>query len=359
MVQPQYADDEIDLFELWNNLWEQKLQIIIITLIVTFLGASYALFATPTYQATSYFLPPQKQDVKLINLDLSTVFDDSGEASAGHKLKDIVYTTDAVFQRFVTNLQSRSIRLSFFNEKGLLDFYTQGKDYDSVYEVFDEEFNQKLILVLPKKNQNNEFVSLTLDLSEAELSAELLNEFIDDVRTKTKQEILAEVKFELTNQVKALEEQLAAKRELAEQRRMDRIKELLEALSVAKAMGLSAPKIDQAANKLNMEYMRGTKSIEAEIKVLTNRESDDPFIPGLRDNQEKIAYLKSIQIDPELVNVVRLDQEAEVPVKPIKPKKMLIVAVAIVLGGMLGVFVALIRSAIRNRKQRLEQASAQ
>ena len=344
MVQPQYADDEIDLFELWNNLWEQKLLIVGVTFASFLLGVVLLSVLTPIYKSTAHFLPPKNQDIQLINPNI----------------EGIKYTVDEVYKLFITNLQSRSLRLKFFNENNLLEFYANGNAIDSVYEVFDKEFNQSLIVSFPNmQNDASEFATISLEISDDQLSARLLNQYIDLARKKTKKDILDEIAFEIANQVKAMDEQIQAKRELAEQRRMDRIKELQEALSVAKAMGLSAPKIDQAANKLNMEYMRGTKSIEAEIKVLTNRESDDPFIPGLRDHQEKIAYLKSIQIDPELVNVVRLDQEAEVPVKPIKPKKMLIVAVAIVLGGMLGVFIALIRSAIRNRKLRLEQASAQ
>lgn len=99
-----------------------------------------------------------------------------------------------------------------------------------------------------------------------------------------------------------------------------------------------------------MEYMRGSKAIDAELSVLKNRQKDDPFIAGLRDIQEQVEYLKSIKIDPELVKVVRVDQSAQVPTSPIKPNKKLIVAVALVLGGMLGVFIALIRSAIKKRR---------
>lgn len=50
------------------------------------------------------------------------------------------------------------------------------------------------------------------------------------------------------------------------------------------------------------------------------------------------------------LNLVRIDQVAVEPTSPIKPKKSLIVALGIVLGGMLGVFAALIRSMIRKRK---------
>ena len=58
-------------------------------------------------------------------------------------------------------------------------------------------------------------------------------------------------------------------------------------------------------------------------------------------------------MDNNQVAVATIDELAEVPVKPIKPKKSLIVAIGALLGGMLGIFIALIKAAIRKRKLQL------
>lgn len=328
-----YQDDEIDLFELWNNLWEQKILIIAVTAVITILGGLVAFVKTPLYQSTAFFLPPQKQDVQLLN----------------PKVHGVSNNAENVYKRFLTNMQSRSLRFEFFEQQNLLTVYSTDPAASS-YKVFDKEFNQALKVSLPKKGQDGDFVSVSFELSDSVRSAELLNEFTDLAQSITKQQILDEINFEVETKIKELGEQIEAKRQLAAQRRSDRVAELEEALVVAKSIGLDNPRIDQAANKLNMEYMRGTKAIEAELSVLKNRQTDDPFISGLRDLQEQVEYLKSIKIDPELVKVVRVDQSAQVPTSPIKPNKKLIVAVALVLGGMLGVFIALIRSAVRKRR---------
>jgi chain length determinant protein (polysaccharide antigen chain regulator) len=49
--------------------------------------------------------------------------------------------------------------------------------------------------------------------------------------------------------------------------------------------------------------------------------------------------------------VARTIQAADLPTKPVSPKKGLVLAVAGVLGLMLGVFIALIRRAVKNRRQ--------
>ena len=58
-----------------------------------------------------------------------------------------------------------------------------------------------------------------------------------------------------------------------------------------------------------------------------------------------------------LALAIRIEQRANVPFTPEKPNKKLIIAVGLVLGGMLAVFIALIRIAIQNRKSRIQVAT--
>ncbi|MOA51848.1 hypothetical protein D3C78_1750450 [compost metagenome] len=48
--------------------------------------------------------------------------------------------------------------------------------------------------------------------------------------------------------------------------------------------------------------------------------------------------------------MLTLDSAAEVPETPIKPKKLLIFAIGLILGGMLGIFIALVRSMLRKNR---------
>jgi len=82
---------------------------------------------------------------------------------------------------------------------------------------------------------------------------------------------------------------------------------------------------------------------------LENRTNSEAFIDKFRDWQETLLLLKSLKIEPEKFGVVQVDQAADFSEK-VKPKKALILAVGGVLGLMLGVFIALIRRAVKNRK---------
>ena len=81
-----------------------------------------------------------------------------------------------------------------------------------------------------------------------------------------------------------------------------------------------------------------------EVEILQEREGEDLYLTNLAELREEAARLKGIKLDTERLSLVRLDQPALQSSRPIKPKKTMIIALGIVLGGMLGIFIALIRS---------------
>ena len=56
---------------------------------------------------------------------------------------------------------------------------------------------------------------------------------------------------------------------------------------------------------------------------------------------------------PDTVSVYRQDGPIEQPDRPIKPKKGLIILLGLVLGGMLGFMIALVRHFVLTRKSRV------
>jgi len=81
-----------------------------------------------------------------------------------------------------------------------------------------------------------------------------------------------------------------------------------------------------------------------EVEILQERDQEDLYLTDLAQLREEAARLKGIKLDTERLRLVRLDQLALQSLNPIKPKKAMIIALGLVLGGMLGVFIALVRS---------------
>jgi Uncharacterized protein involved in exopolysaccharide biosynthesis len=84
-------------------------------------------------------------------------------------------------------------------------------------------------------------------------------------------------------------------------------------------------------------YYLGFEALMTEIKILRNRKSDDAFIIGLRDLQEQLAMLKSIELDKEKMHAVLIDQAAYAPKSPVKPNHKLIVGLSTVVGFFSGI----------------------
>ena len=98
-------------------------------------------------------------------------------------------------------------------------------------------------------------------------------------------------------------------------------------------------------------YYRGYRALNAEIAILLNRKSDDPFIMGLRDLQESLALLRSIKIEDEGLRAVSIDQASYPPKTRIKPNRRLIVSLGTVVGLFLGIFLVFFVSLIQNQKE--------
>ena len=63
----QFEDDTIDLYELWNTLWNKKGLVIAVTVIAALGSVVYALLQPPIYKAEALLIPPSVGDLKSLN----------------------------------------------------------------------------------------------------------------------------------------------------------------------------------------------------------------------------------------------------------------------------------------------------
>lgn len=410
-------DDEIDLFELFQSIWQEKIFIVIITAVVTVLALIYALTATPIYQVQSIVKPAPTKDLDELN-------------GAGiYKLSP----AEALVQ-VGASLESYDTRLSYF--KAHQDLFAEMINPDRSAEQNFERINRENIKILKtdaKKDENfANFVGIQLQYPKGVDGAVITNGFVEHAIAVEKQRIADSLKVVISNRLEQLTrtmnnaraaydaskeaeiaqltekdvlqkakliDELNALREELKIRRQNRIMQLDEAIAIAQALGIKKPATRSsladeqrraAGNVIRTEvnnqatplYFMGTDALNAErdslmarenddftsgriveintalkllehnrkIEVLQARENEELFLAELADNRKEISRLKNIQVNMDALKLVRIDQTAIEPMSPIKPKKSLIVAVGIVLGGMLGVFAALIRSMIRKRK---------
>jgi len=338
-------DDEIDLFQLFSNLWAQKLLIIFVMLLVTAVGGFYAYSSTPIYESKVYLLPPtEKNTVELRKL-------------AQYTSTSTNYSTSYVYNKFIEILNSNQSKQSFFKRSEINDYYI--KDGSSELKAW-EHFLKDLVINIPKKGKLN--LDVSFKTNSAQHSAQWLNNYIEHATVLTNNQLVSDIIEETGSKKEQISLQISSRTELYSSDLEKEIAKLTEALEIAQSLGLMEPlNMDAMENENNMMidevrrlYKMGTHALKAEITALKNRKQSKLFIPGLADLLQQQAILTSLVVDKANIQPIQIDLAAQVTEKPIKPRKVLILAISLILGAMLGVFLALIRSVIANRKKQVE-----
>ena len=413
------ADDEIDLFELAQSIWQERILVVIVTAAVTVLALIYALVATPVYQTASILKPAKIKDLDQLN--------SLGVYSLSPK---------AALTRVGAALESYEVRFGYFkNNTELFEpVILEGRSLEQNFERINRE-SFKVLKPDPdpkKANTFSPYVGLQLEYSKQLDGPSIVNGLIryatDVERERLTQDLTVVIDNKLDTINRRLEvlragynaekdakvarlsekdtlkrlqlqDELEALRLALKTRRENRIMQLDEAITIASSLGIKKPTtpssmgegtrvtgsvIKTEVNNQNIPlYFMGTEALEAEkqnllsrenddftsgriveiaqelkllehnrqVEILKSRENEDLFLAELAEQYKEISRLKGLKVNMDNLKMVSVDQLAVQPASPIKPKKTMIVAVGVVLGGMLGLFAALLRSAIRKRMQ--------
>ncbi|TXH71879.1 MAG: hypothetical protein E6Q83_00335 [Thiothrix sp.] len=412
---PSSSTNEIELRTLIKVLLKFKKTILYVSVLCLIASFVYALLLTPVYKARTSFLPPTLGDVAPLKIPTF------GEQLSPEKNEDLI---KKIYLNFETNLNSLKLRREIFDKMKLLSILKKDISDDTNIDVVFSSFNEKFLIERPSSKKDAltiPILTLTLKGSDPKLIADILNQLSAKVLDTTEQEVIRDVMEQVTfrkdqlnreiNELRAkaerqkqdtiiklqetdkierekLEDQINTLRESAKTKRYDQITTLTEAAKIAESIGLIEKSallennalVNNERNAFYTEvntqpqplYLRGSKALRSEIKELTERTSDDPFIPGLRDLQDKVelfktnrqvealkartsndafietlrdkeselAVLEAFKIAPNQVSVATLDQAAFPPEKRESPKRAKIVALGAFGGLVLGILAA-------------------
>jgi chain length determinant protein (polysaccharide antigen chain regulator) len=339
--------DEIDLFELVAAIWAQKVLIIGFIVLATGVAAAYAFLSKPIYEARMYLQPPTLNDIADFN------YGRTREAEL------TPYTINDVYGVFTRNLQGESLRRAFFTDVYLPSLSEEQRrgSQDALYS----DFLNTLMIGGPTKDLPDRY-SVAVYGSDPVQATAWAKAFVEKAGAQAETEMITNVEREGEVRARNYEQQITTLQETESRVRNDAISRLQEALNVAQAIGLENPPIISgsvaaevsATMDGQLTYMRGTKALNAEIKNLKERKSDDPFITSLRALQIKQSFYQALQVNPDSVSVYRQDGPIEVPDRPIKPRKGLILVGGFIAGGILGVLFALGRFFVAQRRKSLQ-----
>ena len=369
--QSQAYNDEIDLADLIRALWQGKWLVIGVTLAALALGIAYLMIAPKSYTASLKIKALNSVEVKFY-----AELNDSGF---------MLLNDQSLLSQFVEEFQSKQAIESFIKSYGYIEQQADETDREFAFRIRQSVYDFDLVPPVAATN-NKPKTEWTLNISthNPKLAFQIIKDALELSNQKVNNQLL--LKFELLEDKKSRgnrfvledidfqKEQVMVKYQLERQSRLAFLKEqaaIARSLGIARQSLLTAnydndvPSVGASSSMSTVGierpiYLQGYDALEKEILLLNTRLKSENFMPELI--QINIARLQVLQdatisrakerlaltpIGSDAFNAVTYDM-ASIVFKSNR-KTSLILALSIVLGGMLGIFVLLIRNTIINK----------
>ena len=364
--------DEIDLIELIKNLWMKKLWIIFSAFVCTAIAAVYAFTAKEQWTSKSVVIAP-----KVANLGDYLSF--RNEYASILDIKDFSQekVSEAVFNDFKTALFSRSLKEAFFFQSKWFDTYA-AKNVNSEearLKLLSNLVDKNLIVTVPdpKKDPNAIGVNVSFSAETPKEAQDVLSAYIQFVNQwvviQNKKDFLADISVVRSG----LEIQKNKIKQDAENARQIQLENLITALDIAKSAGIKdyskslsgnisllevslgdtrVPSTDSKLSDGTYLFMLGEQYLQAQVNTLKNA----PLVYPLNYyNIEKQANLLSTlekKVEKEgAVSGYYYLSEPDYPVIKDKPKTLLIILAAFLVGLILSILFILTKEYYKGKNE--------
>lgn len=421
---PPY-DDEIDLFQLFETIWDGKWLIVAITAVATLFGGLFAFTRPAEFVSTTDIRPittaqiseysasnalgffqierDQLRNLLLEQLQEQTILEqairqfelvDRDKFESEEAYEEAIIQLAASVELLRPDPEGKTPRLDWqltfegAEEDKWLQVLASAEQQatEHVRELLTKRFKKAVLVAQQDRAFNLEDLDAQIDSAKLDYDA-FINNFelersqgIEDLTTKIAN-ARADYQRKTQDRIVFLTEQAAIARQLGV------AKSTLEAQTFATPNGVLA----NVKSDIPF-YLNGYEAIEKEIELINSREETDAFVSGLFELQSELRALEQDQTLARaesnkefLEEVLELERQKRVieqdktiqraqelfATTPIadpdrfvavqmnvlgsdiqsKSKRMLIVALSVVLGGMIGVLYVLIRSGMRNRRK--------
>ncbi|PID66057.1 MAG: hypothetical protein CR975_04905 [Gammaproteobacteria bacterium] len=364
--------DEIDLIELLLNIWQKKWWVILFTVIFAGAGVLYALYTKEQWTSKAEIIAPRDYEIANVlqaHLAYARITDS--------KPDDL---NTRLYNSLMTELRSVNSRVDFFKQSALYQRLTADIQTEAGKQgILRNLVNEQTTITWPDKKKEIDYPTIAFSAERPEEAKSTLEAYMRYLNNSVFELERDGFLLEVNNDISGLEFSLARMEErlpLSREIRLETQQKNLErALSTAKAAGIK----EFAKTQISEGIIVPELSLgEADIQLADNQLSDNNFLflmgekylQAQIDNVDKIPLIFPADYHFKKTQLTQLksllsEQTAEIqdqsfhyqsapylPLKRDKPKRALIVLIATLLGGMIGVIMALLMSALELRKKR-------
>ena len=315
-VSRSHDSEQIDLLDLMLQLWREKWMIATFVIVFIALAVGYLFVAKEKWTSSAIIAQP-----------------DAAQIAPYSNALNILYGTAAPS---MLDIQTRAI--DRFNAS-----------FSALSQALDNQAVPEKLTIEPAVKGQTLPLSVTYTSTSAEAAQKQLAQYIQQVDEQTAKELALDLKDNIKEQIKTLNDSLQNQEKVAQEQKDLRIKQIAEALKNAEAAKITSPQLQQTQDVTQETlFLLGSEG----LKSMIDNEASRPLVfpTAYYQTKRNLLDIQNLNVNPDTIHVYRYVMKPDLPVRRDSPKKAMILVLAVLLGGMVGSGVVLGRNALRNYK---------
>jgi LPS O-antigen subunit length determinant protein (WzzB/FepE family) len=343
------ASDEIDLRELVLVLWRQKVLILSVTLLFAIAGIGYAMTARQVWSSQALISEPSIKQVNEFQLSI-----DQLKNSVPPELASAIDVSSLqrqeLYKSFIASFNSMNNKREFLTQQGIFE------QEAAKAGVSDRRGERALMsnlaetIVAKPFDKTSSDIQLGFSADTAELALQRLIKYIDFIQQQEVAAKNAELRSIWQNRMKALSAQYESIKADTLYSRQENIRRTEYSLRISQAAGVDKPlERMNSIDVFNIEL--GSKGLAEKLRILKEIKDPELLNESLSRIRLQLGVLRDLHFTSTSFDSFKMIDSPAEPFTRDKPKRPLIVVLATLLGGMLGVAIVLVRHAFRRPEE--------
>ncbi len=252
----------------------------------------------------------------------------------------------AIYQSFISAFNSMNNKREFLIREGI-----HAAEMEKL-EISDKRDGRALMSKLAEsvsakiQDKTSQEMTLSFSAETPELALQRLEKYIGFVQQQQLKSKNTELQSIWQNRIKALTVQYDSTKADTLLKKQEELQRVGYSLRISKAAGVDAP-LERIDSQEVFNIQLGAKGLAEKLKILNEIKDPELLNPELGKIRLQLSSLKALKlknVDFQSFNIIDSPEE---PFTRDKPKRLLIVVLAALLGGMLGIAIVLGRHVFR------------
>ena len=341
-------DDEIDLAQLMKTLWLGKKTIIGSIFLFIIIAITYALAAQQWWTSSAIVTTGQYSNIASLRQQVANfyvVYNNNNNNTDQHNITEVnkLLNSNEMLRQYITEFNAFNNKKSFILSNPIMKEYANGANKKNEMS-FVNNWAKKIQASLTDKKENGVY-TLSYQATDSELSHQLLLSYSQFIDKKVKKDVFDGLAAVIRNQTLIFKSQLLSLEIQAKELKQQELVKTDYALKIANSAKANKPMPLMNNNQL-FSIDLGSEGLSEKSKILKQMTDLSLFEPSIIMIRSDLDILSTIQLNSKTkFEPISYLQNIGYPITRDKPKRALIVILGLLLGGMFGVAIVLLKSA--------------